>query len=655
MLRLKFYLGLLPLLLLLVLVGLAGIYVCDDLARSSAEKVRHGSAMMTAAQEMIDAATAVDAALHQSLDGRAQEARPVYERERAHFKRVLLEESFDAKDLARAQAIARVKTAFEHLEQIADPLILAQPAQPAQTRAQYDEAEKAFNETVRTLDDLLVADARELKTESERLATIAHTNVRRIEIAIIAGILLSLLIVLLLDRLFVRPVRVLTDSARAIGEGNLDHTIPVKTRDELGLLAQTFNTMAAKLREYREAMTARVARSQRTMEATLTSTPDPLFIITPDPAATIRNPAAETLATLPEFARGLPAPLNAHVQKVLQTREHHLPTGYDQVITLRVNRDERHYLPRILYITDKLTGAGSAAMILQDVTKFRLLDNAKNNLVGAVSHELKTPLTSLRMAVYLLLEQNSRLGTLTPAQRDLLETARDDADRLLRLLNDILDLARLESGAASINRRPVNVRELLHEMAHEMRPITTDAGQRITVRVADPAHNTHGANGTNGTHNTHPTHSANGTNGAHGDLIVYADPERLRHVFINLLNNASTYSPRGNTPASEILLYAEPAPASGAVRFGVRDRGPGLSEADATRVFERFYRVPGQTRKGAGIGLTIAREIVLAHGGTIACASKPGEGSDFYFIIPSAPPDANAAAIQDNGIRMEKF
>src|SRR5206468_3112934 len=115
---------------------------------------------------------------------------------------------------------------------------------------------------------------------------------------------------------------------------------------------------------------------------------------------------------------GLAEPLG----RVLATGEHYLPTDYSCVVTLRLGREDRHYLPRILAIGDKLTEFKGAAIILQDVTKFRLLDDAKTNLVGTVSHELKTPLTSLRMAVYLLLEQ--KLEGLTATQRDLLETAR---------------------------------------------------------------------------------------------------------------------------------------------------------------------------------------------------------------------------------------
>jgi signal transduction histidine kinase len=339
------------------------------------------------------------------------------------------------------------------------------------------------------------------------------------------------------------------------------------------------------------------------MEATLTSTPDPLFVVSKDGEIELRNPAAERLAAAPEFAGGFPAALQQPLADVLASDNHYLPTGYDRVITLHAGREDRHYLPRILAVGDTLTGFGGAAVLLQDVTKFRLLDDAKNNLVGTVSHELKTPLTGLRMAVYLLLEQN--LGQLSPAQRELLETARDDADRLLHILDDLLDLSRLEGGATALNRTPERVDELLTAMAGEVRPLIEAADQRVVVR----------ATGSAGT--------------------VSVDRDRIRHVFINLLTNASKYSPAG----SEITLYAEPT-SDGFMKFGVRDHGPGIAPESVPRVFERFYRVPGQTRKGAGLGLALAREIVVAHGGSIACTSVPGQGSDFHFLVPETTPSA---------------
>ena len=199
--------------------------------------------------------------------------------------------------------------------------------------------------------------------------------------------------------------------------------------------------------------------------------------------------------------------------------------------------------------------------------------------------------------MYLLLEEN--VGVLAPAQRELLETARDDADRLLRILDSLLDLSRLEAGAVALDRVEVAVPTLLEEIADEARGFVTGAGAKLEVQCESGL----------------------------GRLTV--DPVRIRHVFINLLTNAAKFSP----PGGVVALAATSAPL-GFVRFSVRDQGPGIPAESVSRVFDRFYRAPGQAKSGAGLGLAIAREIVVAHGGSIACTSEPGAGADFHFLLP---------------------
>ncbi len=593
MLRTRLYLGLLPLLLLFIGAGLAAMRVCQDLASTVETKVLSSYRLMIGCYELRETATQLANTLQfaqSSLNNLTPRTRSDYEAHRARFQKELMAQSALCAGTPRSQPLAAAGEAFDQLRSIGDDLFTHGPDASLN---RYQQTEAALFTTLRSLEALAESDHQELKNEASRITGLARTSNRVVLVALVIGIGLSLLISALLARHLLKPIRALTTSARALGEGNLEQDVPVTSRDELGELALTFNTMAAKLRAYREATTAKVLRIQRTMEATLTSTPDPLFLVDHNGKPEVRNPAAETL-----FPNGLPQILSLRICHVLTSRAHYLPTGYDHVITIPHEREERHYLPRILSIGDTLTGHGGAALILQDVTKFRLLDDAKNNLVGTVSHELKTPLTSLRMAVYLLLEKH--VGPLNPSQIDLLETARDDADRLLRILNDLLDLSRLESGASALNFRNIAPADLLAEMAREMKTIADAAQQTISIQLAPHLPQLH------------------------------VDPDRLRHVFINLLANASKYSP----PSTTITLYADRAD-QGYLRCGVRDQGPGIPSESIPHVFEKFYRVPSETRKGAGIGLTIAREIVIAHGGTISCQSSPGHGSDFYFLLPT--------------------
>ena len=594
MLRTRLYLGLLPLLLLLFAMGGYAVYTCLELSRSVESTLVANYRAMLATEEMKDAASSMNNALYQAQFGDSLAARGQLDAQRARFERNLHEQSMSAAGTTRAPPIEAVDAAF--LVQ-ADKDAAFLRTGTLSPRAVDRETSTACFSTLKALDILAQYDRAAMQTDLSRASQTTRTTVRLLLSAMAAAVLLSLFVSYRLSRSLLGPIKVLTASAVALGDDTLDRDVPVLSQDELGELARAFNAMAGKLRAFREVTTAKVLRAQRTMEATLTSTPDPVFVVSKDGEIELKNPAAESLATTSGFAAEFPALLRQPLADVLASRNHYLPTGYDHVITLRVGREDRHYLPRILAVGDTLTGFGGAAILLQDVTKFRLLDDAKNNLVGTVSHELKTPLTSLRMAIYLLLEPH--LGQILPAQRELLETARDDANRLLRILDDLLDLSRLEGGATALNRTAERVNELLAAMAAEVKPLLDAAGQRIVIRSA-------GSNDT-----------------------VTVDRDRIRHVFINLLTNASKYSPEG----SEVTLYAELAP-DGFMRFGVRDQGPGIPTASLPYVFEKFYRVPGETRKGAGLGLASAREIVVAHGGSITCASVPGAGSDFYFLLP---------------------
>lgn len=594
MLRTRLYLGLLPFLLLLVGTGGYAVLVSRQLAGSIQGELIADYGAMLAGQRMREAATLMSATQARMQRGDPFGARREFERQRGAFNRELMAQSASAAGRFRAPMIESLDRAFQDYNAQAEATLRS--GGPGSLDS-LQRSEAALYRVLAAIEDLNRRDYASALQTVARAEQLAATTLNVLLGGMAVALVISLLIAWRLSVFLMRPLQELTASVLAIGEGDLDREVPERSRDELGRLARAFNEMSAKLRAYREATLAKVIRTQRTMEATLTSAPDPVFVLDADGTHEVRNPAAERLVQSPDFPAPFPPELAAPLKQVLASGDHYLPTDYRQVVTLRVAREERHYLPRILAIGDKVTGFKGAAVILQDVTKFRLLDDAKTNLAGTVSHELKTPLTSLRLAVYLLLEEN--VGKLAPAQRDLLETARDDADRLLRILDSLLDLARLEAGVTALDRTETGVAELLCDIAGEARGFVAAAGTRLEVRC-DPEL---------------------------GRISV--DPTRIRHVFINLLSNASKFSP----PGSVITLAAALAPL-GFVRFSVRDVGPGIPAESLARVFDRFYRAPGQSKSGAGLGLAIAREIIVAHGGSIACASEPGEGCEFYFLLP---------------------
>ena len=522
------------------------------------------------------------------------EAQRFFDDARASFTRELMAQSATAVGGLRAPLIAVIDEALHDYAIQAEAALRSVGPGSLLTMQRL---ETALYRLFAAIDELNRSDYTAALATAARAESLATTTLYVMLSGIAAALLMSLVLAWRFSSFLLQPIKELTASVLAVGQGNLDQEVAERSRDELGQLARAFNQMSAKLRAYRDSTLAHVVRTQRTMEATLTSAPDPVFVLDIHGTYTVRNPAAERLAKTLDLPDKFPPELADSLAQVMASGQHYLPTDYRHVVSLRVDRELRYYLPRILAIGDTLISFKGAAIILQDVTKFRLLDDAKTNLAGTVSHELKTPLTSLRLAIYLLLEQN--VGALAPAQRELLESARDDADRLLRILDNLLDLTRLEAGATALDLTEISVSELLAEVAAEARGFIAAAGAHLEVCSVE-------------------------------ELVrVRVDVARIRHVFINLLTNAAKFSP----PSGLITLTASVAPL-GFVRFSVSDQGLGIPAESLAKVFDRFYRAPGQTKAGAGLGLAIAREIIVAHGGSIACTSEPGKCTEFYFQLP---------------------
>jgi two-component system, NtrC family, sensor histidine kinase KinB len=402
-----------------------------------------------------------------------------------------------------------------------------------------------------------------------------------------------------LARSVLKPIQMVIRATRELGEGNLKQPVPVVSRDELGELAIAFNKMAAQLQEYRQSTTEEIVRLHRAMETTLASFPDPIFVLNKAGVIELQNPAATDLLLGLKISSQLPAPLHEIAQRTLARGDNFLPHTFEAVVSYRLNGAEKFFLPRILTMRARDDALFGVAVVLYDVTRFRLLDAAKTHLVGTVSHELKTPLTSVRMVLHILLEKT--VGGLNPKQEELLETARTDTERLLRILNDLLDLARLEEGAAELHREKVAPAELLQGVIEE----TADKAAAKKLEIVC---------------------------GVDPDLpFVMVDRHLIGHVFANLLGNAIKHS----APGGEIRLGASRAE-DHSVRFIVADDGPGIPEEYHQRIFDRFFRVPGQSKNGAGLGLSIVREIAVAHGGRISVKSAPGKGATFRLTLKTA-------------------
>ena len=430
------------------------------------------------------------------------------------------------------------------------------------------------------------------------------------------GVALAVLFTMVVGRAILQPLGTLTKSFREIEQGNLDLVVQVKSRDELHQLAEAFNSMAAKLREFRRTDRAKLVRTQRTTQLAVNSLPDAIAIVNPQGVVELSNQTAQRLFQLEpdkpiaDFAERR---LTELYRQVARDGKPSAPRGYESTIEVYDSDGQlKFFLPHAIPIMDVDRHLLGVTLVLADVTNLRRLDEMKSGLLSVVSHELKTPLTSIRMAAHLLLEE--RVGPLTSKQTELLMAAREDADRLQKIIEDLLDMGRLESGRVELDLRSEPVERLVSDALTPLEPSFHDHGIELQMDV--PA-------------DTPP---------------VLADPARIDHVFSNLLTNALKFTAPGGRVGVSAQAEAE------FVRFVVQDTGIGIPQEFLGRIFERFFRVPRENQPGgAGLGLAIAKEIVEAHGGHIAVQSHQGQGSRFSFTLQRAdrhPPNQEPAEVK---------
>jgi signal transduction histidine kinase len=599
---------------IMVGLGLWAVVMFQRLGGNIDVILRENYRSVLATQTMKEALERLDSAMLFAISGQEDRAREQFREYRPVFEKNLAIEQANITLPGEQQLADELSSLYRRYIDLSDRYFrLPSSDVEGRTRLYFSELLPTFDRIKDRADGVLDLNQRNMEEMDRRARAAASSSTRWMFLALLASATVATLIALLLSRSILEPIREVTQAARAIARGSFEQVVPVLSRDELGELAGTFNGMARRVREFQQAGTARLLRAQKTAQATIDSFPDPVVVV--DPAGSIEraNPSARRLLGVAPIEGSAtpwypPGELGARISGVLQGGPDYLPTTFENALSVRDDSHEHFLLPRVLAIRDQPEGMLGAAVVLTDVTRFRLMDQLKSDMVSTASHELKTPLTSIQMAVHLLLEEVA--GPLNAKQVELLLAARQDSDRLLAIVNDLLDLARIEQGRVRLDLRPAAVHELVGDAIERFEEKAGDSG--IDLQSAVPA----------------------------GLPPVLVDRERIDHVFDNLIGNALAHTERGG----RIRIAAEPA--DHAVRFAVEDTGEGIDEEYLTRVFERFFRVPGsRAPHGVGLGLAIAREIVDAHGGQITARSRPGEGSTFAFTVPigdAAPPGSVA-------------
>ena len=423
---------------------------------------------------------------------------------------------------------------------------------------------------------------------------------RTLALASVLALLFALVVAATAAQWSARRLEHIVDVAGRIAEGDLKARILEASQDEIGRVAGAIDRTARRVEQSFDA----VRSSQRQLETLLNSMQDAVIAVSADglvqwanrpmnrlvPRGTrLQQPVVETIRD-PDFL--------AAVKEAARTRE------------VKTARSTSIVTGRAFDVTAAPLPDGGAVAVLRDLTETERVEKTRRDFIANVSHELRTPLTSIQGYTETLLDGALDNATST---REFLEVIRKNSSRMSRLTEDLLTLARVESGETRFDAESVPPAELLHDAEESFREIARTHGIELQIQ-GSPIPD----------HNDSPIHNL---------PLVLADREAIHQVFSNLIDNALKYGAAGG----RIVLGARALPH--AVEFFVQDFGAGIASEHLPRLFERFYRVDkARSREsgGTGLGLAIAKHIMLAHGGSIHAESELAHGATFLFTLPTA-------------------
>jgi two-component system, NtrC family, sensor histidine kinase KinB len=594
-----------PLALALALVGVLAVATLADLGKSGQRILSDNYRSVLAAQRMKEAIERMDsAALFLIIGEEARGLRQAAEN-RPRFESELRVEEQNITEPGEKEAAEELRRNWTDYQRAFDSYLQLPDA--AQRQARYlGVLSGAFVHVKDSADTILAINQDAMVERSEQQRRKSEFAKTLTLVAVLAALLFGLLASGALVARALRPVAVLGQAVRRVGEGDLDARVRVSDSGEIGQLARDFNAMADSLRSYRQSSLGELLQAQASAQAAIDSLPDPVLVFGADGALLNANRIAEALLGVRLDAEAPLAPMPPEVRAVVDTVRSHvlagqgpyLPRGFDEAVLLSSAEGGLALLPRASPVLGEGGGVLGATVVLQDVTRLRRFDELKNDLVATVAHEFRTPLTSLRMAIHLCVE--GAVGPLTEQQLDLLSAAREDCERLQRIVDDLLDLARIRAGLLELSPGPVELPELLEQALASVRSAAEQAGVKLEAQLAP------------------------------GRETLVADKERLALALQNLLSNAIRHTGSGGTVT---LTAAEDEEGT---RFSVKDTGQGIAKEHLPRLFDRFFRVPGAKGGSAGLGLSIVKDVAEAHGGRVGVESEPGKGSTFWLTVPAA-------------------
>lgn len=409
-------------------------------------------------------------------------------------------------------------------------------------------------------------------------------------LAAFIAIVLTTVFAFFLSTRITAPLRKMRQVAFEMARGKFDSKVPIVTHDEIGELAMAFNQMGRQLQFHINALN----QEKEQLASILSSMADGVITLNRNGEVLITNPPADRFLQAWYYEQGQRDDLSPLPPQVNELFTKAVAEEKEQAAEIALQGRNWVIVMTPLYNGKVIRGA---VAVLRDMTEERRLDKLRKDFIANVSHELRTPIAMLQGYSEAIVDD---IAATDEEKKELAKVIYDESLRMGRLVNDLLDLARMEAGHLTLHKERVPLRSYTERIIHKFQALAKEKGVRLLVDINE-------------------------------EFVVLFDPDRIEQVLTNLIDNALRHTDDGG----EVRVIVDGD--EEAVRISVRDSGSGIAEEDLPFVFERFYKADKartRGRSGTGLGLAIAKNIVEAHKGTIAVHSKLGEGTTFTFTLP---------------------
>ncbi len=607
-LRKKILLG--YLLVVLIIIGVAGwsVYNFSSLNDAIRDIMVENYRSVIASEKMMESLERQDSGELMFLFGQAEKANQIFHENQMQFMKYLsrAEDNITIQD--ERHIIDSINVKYQKYISIFSKLKNRSQEKTVQEQKEFylNSIMPIFEEIKSLTMRLLMVNQNHMRSSQQKANDNATKAIYSTLIFSSIAILTAIIFGLYIAGVIIKPVKKLTNSVRKVAAGELDQAIEVTTKDEIGRLAEEFNIMTRKLKEYEKLNVSKLLEEKKKSEGIVKSISNPIIVTDDDNKISLINYKAAQLFDVKEKqVLGSHFLENIKNDNIFELINDTLESGEEhsdrkgEVLQFQQDQQELTFRITTTPVTDEDGKVIMVITLLEDITKLKKVDEMKSEFVSMVSHEFRTPLTSMSMGINMLLKEKA--GSINDDQKELLEVAEEDCQHLSNLVDDLLDLSKMESGEIDLEFENVKVGKIFDA---SIKPFEQQADEKGIELARDEEI----------------------------DLEVHADVNKITWVITNLIGNALRYTEEGD----RIELHADKK--GHKVHIAVSDNGAGIPKEYQHKIFEKFVRA-GQDRDsstGTGLGLAISKEIVEAHGGRIWVDSEEGKGSTFTFTVKLA-------------------